>query len=82
MRRAAVSISANIAEGQGRLTRGEWAHFLGIARGSLYELESHIEVAKELGYLTVEAEILQFEIRSVARVLDGFIRFVRPTRKH
>ena len=82
MRRAAVSISANIAEGQGRLTRGEWAHFLGIARGSLYELENHIEVAKELGYLTVEAEILQFEIRSVARVLDGLIRFVRPTRKH
>jgi four helix bundle protein len=51
MRRSAVSIASNIAEGQGRLTRGEFRHFLGIARGSLLELETQLAIAVDLEYL-------------------------------
>src|SRR5215470_12810753 len=52
IRRAAVSIPANIAEGQGRSSRGEFKLFIGHAKGSLYELETHVLVAINLQYLT------------------------------
>src|SRR5689334_13555866 len=51
IRRAGVSICADIAEGQGRLTRGEFKHFLGISRGSLLELETHLAIAQDLRLL-------------------------------
>ncbi|MDR3723024.1 MAG: four helix bundle protein [Terracidiphilus sp.] len=50
MRRAAVSISSNIAEGAGRATKGEFIQFLGIARGSNFELESQCVIARGLGF--------------------------------
>jgi four helix bundle protein len=50
--RAAVGVPANIAEGHARATRREYAHFVAIARGSLMELETHVMIAKRLGYLT------------------------------
>lgn len=50
LRRAAVSIPANIAEGQGRLNKGEFIQFLGIARGSNCEVQTLLEVARELGF--------------------------------
>ena len=49
-RRCAVSIPSNIAEGKGRLTRGELTHFLGVARGSALELQTQLELALMLGF--------------------------------
>jgi four helix bundle protein len=50
LRRAAISIPSNIAEGQGRLNTREFRHFLGIARGSNCELQTQLEIAHALGY--------------------------------
>lgn len=52
MRRAAVSVPSNIAEGKGRLTDRDHAHFYSQARGSLLELETQILIAKRLNYLS------------------------------
>lgn len=54
MKRAATSVPANIAEGYGRWNIREFARFLAIANGSLRELETHILIAKRLGYLAPE----------------------------
>ena len=51
IRRAAVSVVSNVAEGQGRMTTGEFIQFLGHARGSLFELQTQLEIAHELGYI-------------------------------
>jgi four helix bundle protein len=51
LRRAGVSVASNIAEGQGRLTKGEFRQFLGHARGSLLELDTQLAIALELAYL-------------------------------
>ncbi|HWA93787.1 MAG TPA: four helix bundle protein [Terracidiphilus sp.] len=50
LRRSAVSVPSNIAEGQGRLTSGEFRQFLGIARGSNFELQTQLEIARELQF--------------------------------
>jgi four helix bundle protein len=64
--RSAVSVPSNIAEGQGRLTAGEFRQFLGIARGSNYELQTQLEIARSLGFgdpLSIdEAENLSHEV--------------------
>ncbi len=66
LRRSAVSIPSNIAEGQGRMTSGEFRQFLGIARGSNFELQTQIEIARSLGMgkaeLLNEAESLSHEV--------------------
>jgi four helix bundle protein len=72
MRRSAVSVPSNIAEGQGRLTRGELRQFLGTAKGSLFELETQILIAQNLGYLKDTTRILE-QLSEVARLLNGLL---------
>ena len=54
LRRCAVSVVSNFADGQGRLTAGEFVQFLGIARGSVLELRTQFDIAHELGYVADE----------------------------
>jgi four helix bundle protein len=54
LRRAAVSVASNVAEGQGRITRGEFIQFLGHARGSVLEVETQLEIAVDLGFVAKE----------------------------
>ncbi len=54
VRRAAISIPSNIAEGQGRNSAREFRQFLAVALGSLGELETQLIIAREIGYLTTE----------------------------
>ena len=68
LRRAVVSIPSNIAEGFGRNTHKDFAHFLSQARGSLYEVETQLEVAVRLGYMTPDSEITA-KISSVSKML-------------
>ncbi|HUK86214.1 MAG TPA: four helix bundle protein [Terriglobales bacterium] len=74
LRRAAVSIPSNIAEGQGRQSTGELVQFLGTARGSLFEVETQIVLACDFGFLSEEAsEQILAQSTEVARVLQGLI---------
>jgi four helix bundle protein len=80
LRRASVSVVSNIAEGQGRLTRGR-AHFLGLARGSLLEVDAQLPIAIDLGYLTAETfEKLDRQIYQILGLLNRLIESVRPTQ--
>jgi four helix bundle protein len=81
MRRAAVSTSSNIAEGQGRLTVGEFLHFLGQARGSLLELDTQLEIARDLKYLdSSQQEALAQELYQVLGLLNRLIDSLRQKR--
>jgi four helix bundle protein len=88
LRRASVSIASNIAEGQGRLTPGEFLHFLGIARGSALEVETQLEIAKREGFANVTAiERAQSIASEVVRILNAVITSLRkqkpgPDRKN
>src|ERR1035438_1430650 len=82
MRRSAVSIPSNIAEGQGRATAGEFHQFLGHARGSLYELETQIRIAGELRYFSAErCGTLLREAGELGRILNGLMSSVKPATK-
>ncbi|HEY1657173.1 MAG TPA: four helix bundle protein [Candidatus Sulfotelmatobacter sp.] len=70
-RRAAVSVASNIAEGQGRITTGEFVHFLGQARGSLLELDTQLAIAADLTYLNLrEYEALDKELYQILGLLN------------
>jgi four helix bundle protein len=76
MRRAAVSVGSNIAEGHGRLSTGEYRQFLGVARGSNFELQTQLEIARELGIgdtkLLDHANGLSHEVgKMIFGVLEG-----------
>ena len=74
LRRAAVSVPSNIAEGYGRGSRRDYVNFLRTARGSLYELETQVLLAQSLDYLTRrQAESLLEDSAECSRVLNGLI---------
>ena len=82
IRRAAVSISSNIAEGQGRLTPGEFRHFLGQARGSLLELDTQLAIAFDLHYLSQDGfESLAEDAYQVLGLLNRLIESLRQPSK-
>lgn len=76
MRRAAISIMANIAEGHGRRSRTEFANFLNIARGSAIELQSHLYVASDLSYID------QKQFDEVYSLLDELSRMTISLSKY
>jgi len=78
LKRAAVSIPSNIAEGQGRLSVGEFKQFLGNARGSLFEVETQLLIARNLGLINVtESQKIHELIKKCGRLLNGLIRSLR-----
>ena len=82
LRRAAVSIPSNIAEGQGRQTTGEFRQFLGHARGSLLETETQILLSERLEYLGhKETESLIAQAAEVGRILNGLMNSLEKSRR-
>jgi four helix bundle protein len=74
VRRAAVSVPSNIAEGQGRLTTKDFLHFLSVARGSLQEAETQLLIASRLNFLAEDGkERLIAGTTEVARILNGLM---------
>ena len=81
IRRAAVSIPSNIAEGRGKSSAGEFQQFLYHARGSLAEVETQLMIAINLGYLTKQevTHIMEL-IARVGRLLHGLLAAVKKTK--
>ena len=81
LRRAAVSVPSNIAEGQGRLSSGEFKQSLGHARGSLLEAETQVLIAHQLGYLANDQtqDLLKY-VAEAGRILNGLLASL-PNRR-
>ncbi len=78
MRRAAVSIPINIAEGSGRGTKTSFCSFIYIARGSAYEVETLLNVSYRLGFLSKEFFLWRKEdLQEIIRMLNGLINSLR-----
>ena len=78
MRRAAVSVPSNLAEGAGRKGSKEFKQFLNIAQGSLSELDTQIELARMLGYLSRQTyEELVMKITEISKMLYGLSNSIK-----
>lgn len=74
MRRSAISIPSNIAEGYGRGTKTEYARFVKIARGSMYELDTQMEIAKSQKFLTQENyKNINMRLDEIGKMINGLI---------
>lgn len=81
IQRAAVSIASNIAEGASRTSELDFAHFLEIALGSAFEVETQIIIAKELKYITInEYEKIIFKLACIEKRLNSFIGRLRAKK--
>lgn len=81
IRRAAVSVASNIAEGHGRTTSGEFMQFLGQARGSLCEIATQIVIGRELRYIDSQQEVdLIARVDELGRILNGLIESIRSRK--
>ena len=81
VRRAAVSVPANIAEGAGRRTPGEFMHFVGIARGSLSELETLLILARRLDYVDEPTyRAVLNDLLEMGRMTTGLLRSLEERR--
>ena len=82
LRRASVSITSNIAEGRGRLYHKEFFQFLSISRGSLYEIETQLEICERLNYIdktkTEKAKSLIVEISKMLNALAVSLETKQP----
>jgi four helix bundle protein len=75
IRRAAVSVPSNIAEGAGRITNGEFLQSVGHARGSLLEVETQVIIAQRFGYIeSTESDLLLSATNETGRLTNGLIR--------
>ena len=78
LQRAVVSISSNVAEGSARPSDSDFAHFLDMALGSAYEVETQLLISKNLGYIKLNIyEQLHDELISIEKQLAGFISTIR-----
>ena len=81
LRRAAISVPSNIAEGQGRSSRKEFIYFLGNAKGSLSEVETQILIARNLSYVSDEDLNTLLELSAeVGRILNGLLTSLREKK--
>ena len=80
IRRSAISVPSNIAEGFGRGGNSEFIQFLSIANGSLYELKTQLLIAHKLNYLNLEMyQHLNSEMDEVAKLINGFTIYLQQT---
>ena len=77
VRRAVVSIPSNIAEGCGRASNRDYAHFLSIARGSLYETMTQLELAQSLGYIDAIKDVEELA-SEISRMLTSLMKKYIP----
>jgi four helix bundle protein len=78
MRRAAVSIPSNIAEGAGRQTKKEFINFLHMAQGSLSELDTQLVIASRLEYLSLDIyKGIEARIETISKMLTGLIKSLK-----
>jgi four helix bundle protein len=80
LRRAAVSIPSNIAEGSARRTRAEFLHYLHIARGSLSEVETQIMIAIDQGFIRKSDPYLK-DVADVGCLINGMIRSIAASNR-
>ena len=82
IRRASVSIMANIAEGHGRRSNIEFANFLNMARGSTAEVQSHLHIARGLEYIPqTDFELLYQQLTEISRMTLSLARYLRTSDK-
>lgn len=79
LRKAAVWIASNIAEGKGRASDTDFCHFLDVARGSVYEVKTQLMLAESIGYLDKKASSeLLAQASQLSCLINGLLKALRP----